>query len=133
MKYFTFVFAACLALVCTSCRNPTAGTRVESYRSTMITPNSRIVNKNLQIESASAGVVNGLLRVEVKGLSLSRKALQYEYRFRWLDSEGFEIDAGTRGWTSVFISSRDKAHMQGVAPNARATDFEFVVRFPDRI
>jgi uncharacterized protein YcfL len=111
----------------------TAGTRVESYPGTQITPTSWLVKRNLQVDAAVTDRVNGLLRAQIDAVSASRKPLQFEYRFRWLNDQGIELEGGLTTWQSMFVAARDKIHMQGVAPNKDVTHYEFVVRFPDRI
>jgi uncharacterized protein YcfL len=127
--------AAVLLAALTACQSPpTAGTRVETWPSNQIVENSRLLAKRLHVESVSTSRVNGLFQVQINALSMYKRDLQFEYKFNWLTKEGIQQDAGTAsGWVSTFCTSHDKVHMMGVAPNARVSDYEFVVRFPDRI
>jgi len=143
MKFYTASMCRTLILlgtvagiVCVAgCKTPfKAGTRIESYPSTQIIKNSRLVAKRLEVTSAVKGVTeSGIMRVQIDALNRCGREFQMEYRFRWLQKEGFVEKTGLSGWNMVHVGARDTVHMSGIAPNDRVTDYIFVVRFPDRI
>lgn len=142
MKIFRLMTVLFGLFLATGCTAPTAGTRVESYNSDKIIETRFVVRKRLRIEDVRRSMSNGLLHVDISAVSqghfftpfasFGRKPYQYEYRFRWLDENRMEVDGGRSTWRSIVVDARDKVHMQGTAPSSAATDFEFVVRFPDR-
>ena len=117
------------------------GTRVYSYSSGEIIEcqqTSRALAKSIRVVETHRDRVNGLLRVQIDGLNLTKQALQFEYQFVWFISG---VSGDTRmeektvmsAWDDIFVVAKDICHMTGIAPNDRVTDFKFIVRFPDRI
>jgi uncharacterized protein YcfL len=119
-------------LTTTACRT-TKGTSVVSFPSQRITENSWLVANKLQVESVKKASVNGFLQVQVDAISLSSSDYQFEYRFRWLNQSGIEEEQGWANFRTAYATAKEPIHFQGVAPNTRVTDFEFLVRFPDRV
>jgi uncharacterized protein YcfL len=113
----------------TACRTPVAGLVVESHPRTTITVKSRIVGELLTVTDVTAEPRNGLLFAQVQARNEARYDLQMEYRYRWLDAKGIEVDTRTAVWTPVNISVRDIARMQGIAPAKDVADFILDIRF----
>jgi len=126
------LITAAVLLTTTGCRT-TKGTSVVSFPSQRITENSWLVANKLRVESVKKASVNGFLQVQVDAISLSGSDYQFEYRFRWLNQSGIEEEQGWASFRTAYATAKEPIHFQGVAPNSRVTDFEFLVRFPDRV
>jgi uncharacterized protein YcfL len=125
------VFALILGSVAwlSACRMPTSGLSVESYPHNTIRINSKIVGGLFEVEEIAATNQNGLLRAQVSAVSQAQRDLQLEYRFRWTEATGMEVDTRTSTWTLLAVNAKERAMMQGIAPQASATDFILDVRF----
>lgn len=65
-----------------------------------------------------------LLTAQVKLLNRSAFNISYAYKFRWFDSDGFEIAQDRTPWTPVQTPGRGSHLVQGVAPSANAVSME---------
>ena len=122
------VLALCVGLLA-SCLSPKSGLRVESYPHSIITVNSKIVGGYLTVTEVNATMRNNLLQAQVRVQNESQKDLQIEYKFRWLDSKGMEVDTRTATWTPMNINAKGIVFMQGMAPTRDTADFVLDVRF----
>jgi len=120
-----------IAMFAVSCVS-TAGTRVKSYPSDTLIRNSRLLADKLEVTDCRKTRVSNLMKVQVTARNRSREDLLFEYRFRWLDANGFEIRTQLSNWNTIECVAKDTMNMTGVAPNAKAEDFELLVRFPQR-
>lgn len=67
------------------------------------------------------------MRVE----NITIKPLEFEYRYTWLDSNGFEVTTPMSAWKSIQVLAKDDALLSGVAPDETVTDFKLLVRYPE--
>jgi len=112
-----------------ACRTPVSGISVESYPHNRILVNSKIVGGLFNVAEVAATNQNGLLRAQVSAMNLAQRDLQLEYRFRWTDAAGMEIDSRASTWAPLAVNAKERALMQGIAPAPSATDFILDVRF----
>lgn len=54
--------------------------------------------------------------------------LDFKYKVKWFDENGFEIAPEGRPWTPVAIPGRNRLSVQATAPNPTATRFEIWVQ-----
>lgn len=120
--------ALCTGLM-SSCRSPTSGITVESYPHSIITVNSKIVGGYCVVTEIDAAKRNGLLQAQVRVQNTSQGDLQMEYKFRWLDTKGMEVDTRTATWAQIGVNAKDIVMMQGIAPSRDTKDFILDVRF----
>ena len=52
----------------------------------------------------------------------------FEYRARWFDTEGMEIDDATRSWRPLVLDGGSSSPIRSVAPNMKALRCEIEVR-----
>lgn len=83
---------------------------------------------NIQIEDYSSREVNGMLEAQVRGRNRTDSDLQFEYRYIWLDADGFEIKTQMSTWKPLNLHGRETAFMNGISPSPDAVDFQLVVR-----
>jgi len=126
-----------VAVLLCGCFAMTAGTVVETYPSTAVKEKSWLLAQKLEITRLDTQRVNDLLTVQIAAYNRTRHDWQFEYRFRWLKPGAaarsmIEEKTGLSTWNTVHSGARDVIRMSAVAPNRDVTDFEFMVRFPDR-
>ena len=132
MKTIAAVFAFALAgTVLTGCHTM-AGTTVvlnhDNGQSLICEGNTRLQN-NLAVTGVTYDKVpNGLNRVNIQLTSLVQKDQHLQYRISWYNSEGMEIDAGTRTYRSLILHGQDSVTVTGVANNPAAVKSRLRVR-----
>ncbi len=82
----------------------------------------------VEIEDYSSREVNGMLEAQVRGRNRTDRDIQFEYRYKWLDADGFEIDTQMSTWKPLNLHGRETAFMKGISPSPDAVDFQLVVR-----
>lgn len=132
MKLIAIVFSVALAGgLFTGCRT-TAGTSVvlnhDTGASLICEGNTRLHN-NLAVTGVTYDKVpNGLNRVNFQLSSLVQRDQHLEYRISWFNSEGMEIDAGTRTYRPLIMHGLDAVTVTGVANNPSAVTSRLRVR-----
>ena len=145
-----FVFGILIAVLflivfCLSCMPKNQGRpywQIYSYDSERIRANSWIANKQFSIVKVHQDRVNGILRAQVdlrynpyktEAFSNNERLpseLEFFYRFKWLDKEGFKVPTALSTWQTATAKAGEIIHMQGTAPDKTVTDFEFRVALP---
>jgi hypothetical protein len=69
-----------------------------------------------------------LLEVQVKGYNQSFKTKKFQYRFIWLDEEGFEIPTRSSVWKLGSAVAKNNFTIKEVAPSEKAADFNLITR-----
>lgn len=83
---------------------------------------------DLTIDDIKVGRAGDLLKAQVTIKSGSRFDLAFQYKFKWLDKDGFEIDLDSRPWTPISISPYESKSVQATAPSASAQAFKILVQ-----
>lgn len=68
---------------------------------------------------------------QVELLNEDEDDVSVEYRARWFDSEGIEVESVARSWKKVFIAGRSHSPVTSVAPNMEAVRCELEVRLSE--
>lgn len=138
------VFAVLMVFVSGCPRQPKAGgTIVRSQSSNALGAETQAVlqsheiveqnillSDNLKVVSVhSARNQADLYRVQIAMENLSEYSLMLEYRFEWLDANGFKVPTTMSSWQSISVGVRDTAFMQGTAPTSRVQDYIFYLRY----
>lgn len=132
MTYRILTALAILAVaigLAASCRTPSSGVTVESYPSTKITLNSKLVSGRVQVVEYAAVKRNNKLQAQITVQNVVQRDVPFEYRFRWLNSDGMMLDSGLSTWVPISISAKEKSPINAIASSREADDFIFEVRF----
>lgn len=129
-RWLLMLKGMCTLLMCVGCQSTSMSTKVEKH-GVLYTVNvhSRMMDDSLVVLERNVRKRNDLMEVQVRGQNISTKDLQFEYRFVWMDADGFPIDTGLSVWKPLNLRARDTAWMNGIAPDPRAVDFQMAVRF----
>lgn len=107
-----------------------ASTTVEKSGGTYkVVANSMILNNHFKVTERNFRRVNGFAEAQVRGYNASKKDIQLEYRFVWLDADGFELDSESTPWKPLALAAKQEAFMTDIRPIPEATDFLLAVRF----
>lgn len=123
------LLGAVLALSgCAVNETATVTTSSAGEQSGVIVSNSGFLSANLRIADTKTGKAGDLMRVQATIENKSRNDASFQYKFKWLDKDGFEVSVGGRPWQPLTITAYESKAVQAVAPNASATTFQVLVQ-----
>jgi len=109
--------------------NETATVVVDGTGATqIIETNSGVLSDSLRISNTHTGYVGDLLKVQATITNDSNDDLDFRYKFKWLDENGFEIAVDGRPWTPMLITPYESKNVQAVAPNPSANSFKILLQ-----
>lgn len=82
----------------------------------------------LRILNVAAAKAGDLARASVELQNDSNFAWKFEYRFKWYDANGMEINAESTAWTPVAIMAKETKSLQALAPNPTAATFKLFLQ-----
>jgi len=95
-----------------------------------IVVNNRGLAIDIELTDMKSAFIGNLLKVQVSLKSKNRDTVPIQYRFDWLDAQGFEINAN-QAWKPFMLYGKETKTIQGVAPDQRAKEFKLKIRDPD--
>jgi len=124
------VILAGLSTVLVGCAvNETATVTVNDDGTTqIIESNSGLLSDSLSIVDTKTGFVGDLLKAQVSIKNDSGSQLNFQYKFKWLDKNGFEVAIDGRPWQPISITPHESKTVQGVAPNPTVNSFKILVQ-----
>lgn len=122
-----------IILICSSlvaCAvNETATVVVDGDKATqIIETNSGVLADNLRISNTHTGFAGNLLKVQATITNDSSDHLDFRYKFKWLDKNGFEIAVDGRPWTPMLIAPYESKSVQAIAPDPRVNTFKILLQ-----
>lgn len=122
--------AVCLYVLLAGCAvNETATVTVNADGSQrIIESNSGLLSDNLKVVDSKTAYIGGLLKAQATIKNDSSNALNFRYKFKWLDENGFEVAVDGRPWTPLSITPHESQSVQAVAPNATVNTFRILVQ-----
>jgi uncharacterized protein YcfL len=86
--------------------------------------------KNISVSEIKARQSHGLLKVQAKIVNTDYTDQQVYYRFKWFDSDGFEV-ADPDVWKPIKLIGKQNTALQSLAPSPKAKDFKIELQTPD--
>jgi len=83
----------------------------------------------IKITDLKSTFAGDLLRANVTLYSKRTDTLALQYKFRWYNSQGIEIDPESSPWQPIIIYGRETKSVQAVAPNPSAKEFKIEIRY----
>ena len=121
--------AMLLGLLSACAVNETATVQVgEDGTTKIIESNSGFLAASLSIADSKVGSAGDLMKVQATIQNQSRSDLNFRYKFKWLDNDGFEIAIDGRPWTPISITAYESKSVQAIAPNPTAKAFKILVQ-----
>lgn len=74
---------------------------------------------------------NDILEAFIDVRSNINKSVTLQYRFRWFDSEDYEVGENMSMWIPLFLEPKDSIKVTGVAPTPKADSFKFYLKKGD--
>lgn len=90
--------------------------------------NNALLYNRLQIVDTRTRKKNDLLQVQATLRNQWKFELDFQYRIKWFDADGFEINPESQAWQQLVLPGSNEANVQGVAPSSKAESFEIWVR-----
>jgi uncharacterized protein YcfL len=86
-------------------------------------------NQEMTIVGARAiTTANGMPKVQFSIESRKDKTNALQYRFTWLDADGFVVQPDQNPWQTLHLAGREVAEIESVAQSAGARAFRLVIR-----
>lgn len=116
----TPLFAAlCAAALAAACSSP--GVHNGPLSGEAVTVGQDEINDMIELDHERVAFGDNDLAVyQVEVVNRTRGALRLEYRARWFDDDGIEVDDATRTWKPIFVSGSSSFPVRSVARNMRA-------------
>ena len=109
----------CVAAITASCSSP--GVHNGALSGEAVTVGQDEINDLVELDNERVAFGDNDLAVyPVEVVNRTRGALRLEYRARWFDDDGIEIDDATRTWKPIFVSGSSSFPVRSVARNMRA-------------
>ncbi len=90
--------------------------------------NNSLLASRLSVEEVRRKRVNDLLYMQATLENGWKFELDFQYRIKWFDQQGFELAPQSQPWRQLVMAGRSQANVQAVAPNPSAVRFEIWVR-----
>ena len=72
--------------------------------------------------------VGDLMQVQATLQNGWRFELDFQYKFKWFDANGFELAPESQSWRQLVMAGSSQANVQAIAPNPSAVKYEIWVR-----
>ncbi|BAM04638.1 YcfL family protein [Phycisphaera mikurensis] len=82
----------------------------------------------VSVESVQVARDLRLRRVAANLRNRTRDASFFQYRYRWFDKNGIQIDTPLDAWQTAHVLGGDTGQLVGIAPNAEAVDWSLSIR-----
>lgn len=89
--------------------------------------NNTVLATRVKVQNILARKVDNLLQVSVELHNLWDINLDFQYKYKFFDKDGFEVAADSRPWTPVLLKGNETITAQAVAPNPTAVTFKIYV------
>lgn len=132
LQKFSLVAALAIIAASVGC-NRAVNTMVGGGEQMIIIGNPGLQSKIELVQHARRDE-GGVMGVSVVLQSRVKKPLSFEYKFVWLDDDGFEVADTTAMWKPEIIQGFEhRKRIQGAAPGPRAKTFKLMVREPQPV
>lgn len=109
--------------------NETATVVVDGSQATqIIETNNGVLADSLRISETHTGYAGNLLKVQATITNDSNDNLDFRYKFKWLDKDGFEVAVDGRPWTPMLITPYESKSVQALAPNPSVSSFKILLQ-----
>ena len=131
MKKWLVLLMLPLVLVFTGCSSSNMSAIEEQddgTRATYLKSNNSLLYSRLGIRDPKMTYAGDLMRAQATLENRWKFKLDFQYKVKWFNADGFEIAPEGRPWTTVVMPGRTQLNVQATAPNPTATRFEIWVQ-----
>ena len=124
---FTALAAVVLAVVLAGCSASNMARPGDDGEPRLYSNNSTLANR-LSVEALQDKKVGDLLYVQATLENGWKFELDFQYKIKWFDRDGFEVAPESQPWRQLVMAGRSQNNIQAVAPNPSAVRYEIWVR-----
>ena len=124
---FTALAAMLLAVVLAGCSASNMARPGDDGEPRLYSNNSTLANR-LAVEALQDKQVGDLLYVQATLENGWQFELDFQYKIKWFDRDGFEVAPESQPWRQLVMAGRSQNNVQAVAPNPSAVRYEIWVR-----
>ena len=124
---FTALAAVLLAVVLAGCSASNMARPGDDGEPRLYSNNSTLANR-LAVEALRDKQVGDLLFVQATLENGWKFELDFQYKIKWFDRDGFEVAPESQPWRQLVMAGRSQNNVQAVAPNPSAVRYEIWVR-----
>lgn len=124
---FTALAAMLLAVVLAGCSASNMARPGDDGEPRLYSNNSTLANR-LAVEALQDKQVGDLLYVQATLENGWKFELDFQYKIKWFDRDGFEVAPESQPWRQLVMAGRSQNNVQAVAPNPSAVRYEIWVR-----
>jgi uncharacterized protein YcfL len=124
---FTALAAVLLAVVLAGCSASNMARPGDDGEPRLYSNNSTLANR-LAVEALQDKKVGDLLYVQATLENGWKFELDFQYKIKWFDRDGFEVAPESQPWRQLVMAGRSQNNVQAVAPNPSAVRYEIWVR-----
>ncbi|WP_348677631.1 YcfL family protein [Alcanivorax profundi] len=95
---------------------------------TKVYSSNSLLSSRISVESLRQKRVGDLLYVQAVLENDWKFQLDFQYKFKWFDADGFELEPEAQPWQQVVMAGRSQNSVKGVSPNPSAVRFEIWVQ-----
>jgi uncharacterized protein YcfL len=131
MKKWLVLLMLPLVLAFTGCSSSNMSAIEEQddgTRATYLKSNNSLLYSRLGIRDPKMTMAGDLMRAQATLENRWKFKLDFQYKVKWFNADGFEIAPEGRPWTTVVMPGRTQLNVQASAPNPTATRFEIWVQ-----
>lgn len=124
-----------IAIVAAGCAGPGTGSRTGGMELSQsigsdatVCVDDRFFSRNVEVvESAILRAEAGFPVAQARIRSNRSRDFALQYKFTWFDSDGFEVQQGSRPWEQVVIHGGETVSLSASAPDVSVV--KFILRF----
>lgn len=90
--------------------------------------NNTLLGNRLAVEALQEKTVGDLKMVQATLENGWKFELDFQYKIKWFDKDGFEVAPESQPWRQLVMAGRSQSNVQAVAPNPSAVRYEIWVR-----
>ncbi len=131
MKKWLVLLMLPLVLAFTGCSSSNMSAieeQEDGTRATYLKSNNSLLYSRLGIRDPKTTMAGDLMRAQATLENRWKFKLDFQYKVKWFNADGFEIAPEGRPWTTVVMPGRTQLNVQATAPNPTATRFEIWVQ-----
>lgn len=95
---------------------------------TVLHSNNALLKGRLDVVDLKQRTVGDLMQVQATLENGWKFELDFQYKFKWFDANGFELAPEGQSWRQLVMAGRTQANVQAIAPNPTAVKYEIWVR-----
>ena len=95
---------------------------------TKVYSSNSLLSSRISVQDLKQKTVGDLLYIQATLENDWKFELDFQYKFKWFDKDGFEQAPECQPWRQVVMAGRSQNSVQAVAPNPSAVRFEIWVR-----